>query len=224
MSDVYGSGGQSPWGAPPPQWGPPPAQPGQPQWGPPQPGPPPWGPPPSGRGGLSGLAWTGIAIAVTIVGALFAVAVLRVFASGGSAFSATSCQQSAPAGASPAAVSYMNALNTGYVGWTQVSRSLRAEGGEVHLNDLKNEATTDASFILTVQTITFTGPAAVTAKQYIQVVNAYVNQLTIAVDHYGYYSSNIQEFRQLADARQVLALQLRQELDLPAPSCTVLRP
>jgi hypothetical protein len=168
-----------------------------------------------------------IGLAIAAVVAFFALAVVHVhfFAfSTGPADSAASCQESVPPGASPAAAAYLKALNTGYIGWTQVSRSLQAENGEVHLDDLKNEAATDASLILTVQTIKFSGPVAATAKQYIQVVNEYVSQLVTAVDHYGYYSSNHEQFTELGNARQALAQQMRQDLDLPAGKCTVLRP
>jgi hypothetical protein len=216
VSDRSADGGQPGWGPPPQQWGPP-----APVWGP-----PPWGPPPSGPGGLSGLAWTGIGLgiaAAVAVAVLFAVAVVRALPSA-PAVSASSCQEAVPAGASPAAATYLQALNTGYIGWTQVSRSLVSEHHIVHLDDLENEDATDRAFLDTVEQITFTGPAAATAQQYTQVVSAYVHALDTAISQYGYYANDHQVFDQLDNGRDVLAHEMRADLDLPAARCSVLRP
>jgi hypothetical protein len=165
----------------------------------------------------------GIGIAVVVAVALLATGVVRVFHFG-PAVSASSCQEAVPAGAAPAAATYLRALNASYVGWTQVSRSLGAEHNDVHLDDLMNQATTDEDFLVTVQGIRFTGAAAATAKQYISVVTQYVQALTTAINQYGYYANDHQVFEQLNNSRDVLAHELRAELDLPAAKCTILRP
>jgi hypothetical protein len=226
VSDVYSSGGQPPWGPRPPQWGPP-----APQWGPPPAqwgAPPQFGPPPPGSGGLSGLAWAAIAVAVVMaIGLATVVAVGVVHAvRNGPAVNAASCQEPIPAGASPAATAFLNDLNTGYVGCTAVSRSLRDEHYEVHLDDLVTEQTTDEAFLSTLERIKFTGAAKGTgvAAEYISVVDQYVQALATAINQYGYYASDHQQFLSLDVSRSALAAELRADLDLPAAKCTVLRP
>jgi hypothetical protein len=140
------------------------------------------------------------------------------------AVDASSCQESIPAGASPAATAFLNALNSSYVGWTQISRSLVAEHYHVHLDDLQTEYSIDTQFVATVQQIPFTGAASATAQQYIAVVNDYLTALKAAIFQFTYYDSDHARFVQLDATRSALSHQLRSELGLPSSRCSVLRP
>jgi hypothetical protein len=170
------------------------------------------------------MAWVAIGLAILAVVGLLATAVLVPVFVRHRGITAADCQQQVPAGASTAAAQYLTALNTGYVGWTQVSRSLTAEHDVVHLDDLYAEEATDNALIQQVSQITFTGPAAQTAAQYLQVVREYTQQLSIAINQYGYYSADHQQFMELDDTRGVLAERMRSELGLPPAACAVGRP
>jgi hypothetical protein len=188
---------------------------------------PQWGPPP-GRGGLSGLAWTGIGLGIAAFVALVAVLAFAVVhgIKNAPAVSAASCQEAIPPGASPQAASFLTDLNAGYVGWTQVSQSLVSEHDVVHLDDLVNTETTDQAFLAKVERIKFTGAALATgvAHQYIYAVSEYDSQLQTAISEYGYYAENHQEFITLDNSRSALAAQLRSALALPPARCNILRP
>lgn len=172
---------------------------------------------------MSGITWLAIGLVVALVAAAVAVGGLGVLHRN-SGVSAQSCQETVPSGASPAATAFLNALNTSYVGWTSISRSIASEHDVVHLYDLENEASTDQAFVNTVQQIQFPPAARATARQYLLVITDYIQLLHTAIDHYGIYSTDHDQFLQLDNARSNLAFQLRTELALPAARCTLLRP
>jgi hypothetical protein len=187
---------------------------------------PQWGPPP-GRGGLSGLAWTGIGLGIAAFVALVAVLAFAVVhgIKNAPAVSAASCQEAIPPGASPQAAAFLTDLNAAYVGWTQVSQSLVSEHYVVHLDDLINTETTDNAFLAKVGRIKFTGAALATgiAHEYIYTVSEYDSQLQTAIE-YGPQAEDRQEIATLDSSRSALAAQLRSALALPPARCNLIRP
>jgi hypothetical protein len=170
------------------------------------------------------MAWVGIGSAVVLVVAVLAAAVLLPVYLSHRTVSTSDCQEAVPAGASLAATEFLTDLNSGYVGWTRVSRSIHAEHDVVHLNDLMNEQAIDSNFTELVATIKFTGPAAATANAYLRVLHEYTRALNRAIDQSGYYAANHERFMELDNARFALAQRLRGELDLPPAVCSLERP
>ncbi|HTW19921.1 MAG TPA: hypothetical protein VME70_06900 [Mycobacteriales bacterium] len=207
----------TPWGA-----GSPPG----PPWGPTQPGPP-WGAPPGGSRPIGAAVWVAIAVAVAIVVAAAGIGLRTTFfvtRSSPAATSAQSCRTPVPATASPATRTYAAALNTAYVGWTSITKSLISEGYVVHPVDLSDEWTTDETFMTSVARIQFPPAAAPTAQLYLSIIRSYLHLLKAARKQYAFYGANHSHFIALDTARSTLAAQLRTKLGLPASRCVVDRP
>jgi hypothetical protein len=190
--------------------------------------PPPWGQPPQ-RGPINGLGWAAISVAVVVAIAIvtyvalhvtFTVTKFRPLDS-----TATSCQETAPASASPAARAFVNTVNSAETAWAPITASLLASHYQVGPSDLKEEAAADRPYIAAIRRITFPPAAAAAARSYIRVVQSYIANLKLAISDPSYYSSSHQVFAVLDNERGELSIQLRTELGLPLlTNCTVLRP
>lgn len=108
--------------------------------------------------------------------------------------------------------------------WNLVTYSLDSEGGNVHHNDLVEQAVADRSFLASLRAITFTGAAAQPASFLESALDTYITLLDQAAAHPGSFSAQQRLFVQINEARAEASGQLRSVLALPASNCTVLRP
>jgi hypothetical protein len=119
---------------------------------------------------------------------------------------------------------YLLAVQAAQPSWNLVTYSLASENGEVHHNDLVEQAVGDRGFLTSLRAISFTGSAAVPADFLTSALDTYVTLLDEAAAHPGYFSAQQRLFAQIDNARAEASGQLRSSLGLPSSNCTVLRP
>lgn len=142
----------------------------------------------------------------------------------GAATTGAQCSETPPPGASAQAVAYVEAVQAGVAQWVAIDKSLNAEFGEVHLDDLRAEAQADSAFLSRLRAIHFTGPAVQYANGLENVLREYVRLMATASNYNGYLSQHQAEDNSLLHARSVQSSQLRTVLGLPQSTCTFLRP
>lgn len=145
--------------------------------------------------------------------------------SSGSSASTTSCEQSPPAGASQQAVEYLNAVNAGDAGWSQVTQIIDDNNGQYNLQALEVELQTDKQELKQVQAIDFTGSSAAIAEQFESALSSYIADVQTAASSSDLGDASLQTaMGNESGLRSDASSALRQSLGLPQSNCSFLRP
>jgi hypothetical protein len=141
------------------------------------------------------------------------------------ATNASSCTETVPVGASGAATRYLDAVNSDYQTWTQVTRLIEANRFQYNLQILALESTVDARFLGQLQAIPFTGASAGPAAHLETDVSAYVAALAKGRIEIGHSDPTLSaDLGSIDNARAQASATLRSTLGLPPSSCVIDRP
>ena len=130
----------------------------------------------------------------------------------------------APAGASPAAIAYLQAVERSTPGWNKIDATLASENDITHHDDLLSEITVDTGFRNSLTQIAFPPQVAPDATALTDALDSYIQFLSTAALNHGYLAQHATDDYQLNEARSEASGQLRQALGLPPSTCGYRRP
>jgi hypothetical protein len=134
------------------------------------------------------------------------------------------CQDSAPAGASPATLAYVAASNAVVPQWTAVSRAIGENGGKARPEDFLSEMNADSQLLDRLDEIRFPGRTAALAADFETSLRGYVLQLGRIIRR-GATAPATATLARLYRRRAATSSLLRSALGLsPGYACQWLRP
>ncbi len=129
-----------------------------------------------------------------------------------------------PAGASPAAVAYVEAVNAAMPSWQAIDDTVTAAGFVVHRDDLLAQVQADAPFAQAVVAIDFPPEAEPAASEFLTALVAYDAFLQYGYDNEGHVAAHTDELMHLGQERARTSAALRDALRLPPANCAFDRP
>ena len=132
--------------------------------------------------------------------------------------------ETAPAGASPAAIAYVAAVNKTVPAREQLTATIKSQGGMIYHLDLRSEAQIDSAFLDDLRAIRFPSDASPVATAFESDLGAYIELLHVSFANPGYFAAHPDVTASLDSERSADAAQLRDVLGLPPSNCAFLRP
>ena len=129
----------------------------------------------------------------------------------------------APAGASPAAVAYVAALDHAWPAWLVISNRITAQGDTVYGPDVEAQWSADDAFTLEIEAIDWPDDVRPAASTFIYAMVAFVNFLGETIAKHTIDAGYTAKDDELLDARAAASATLRTALQLPASGCTIQR-
>lgn len=130
----------------------------------------------------------------------------------------------APAGASAAAVAYVQAVNASSPEWLAMSSTIAAQGQKVRPEQMTMQLEADRKFVAALKGIQFPQAQQPAAQALISSVEQYDAFVQTASENPGYLNAHQAEDRTVNDDRAAASAELRRELRLPLSRCSYNRP
>ncbi len=134
-----------------------------------------------------------------------------------------SCNLPAPAGASEAALGYLDAVDKSTPAWRQVDENIRSTG-DSHRNDLPIQVRADRGFVDALGKLDWPDDARGTAEDLIDIVREYDDMLMAGYETQGFLAEHRDRVGQLDSVRAATSGLLREILGLQPSLCTFWRP
>jgi hypothetical protein len=129
-----------------------------------------------------------------------------------------------PAGASQAAVAYVDAVNAALPARVALNKTITSAGGVTHRDDLLAQAQADAAFLDAVRAIDFPADVAPAAATLVATVEDYDAYMLTGYNDHGYIAAHLDDDKRLNNARALAGEKLRDALALPQSRCILNRP